>query len=390
MTAAELAALDLPGRARAARDAYVATLAELVRHESPSLAVDACNALADHLEGRLEADGWSVTRAARDGAGDVVTARLEGTGPATPGTPHGTLLLAHYDTVWPLGTLETMPVRVEGDVLAGPGAFDMKAGIATALHATAIAREAGGLGEPVTLLVTSDEEVGSDRSREVIEATAAEHARVLVLEPGTADGAIKVARKGVAMLRFTLEGVPSHAGLAPEDGASALREFAHLLPWAEDLADPAAGTTLSVTMASGGSAGNVVAAHAEAHADLRVARADEADRVLAALATYEARDPRVTATLHGDVNRPPMEATPANRALAAHAKGLADALGLPWRETSVGGASDGNFTSAAGIATLDGLGAVGDGAHAHHEHVRIDATLERVALLAGLLLRPTA
>ncbi|MDR9391952.1 MAG: M20/M25/M40 family metallo-hydrolase, partial [Trueperaceae bacterium] len=366
MTDAAFAALDLPGRARAARDAYVATLSELVRHESPSLAVDACNALADLLQRQLEEDGWTVTRAARDGAGDVVTAHLAGEAAPDPGAPHGTLLLAHYDTVWPLGTLETMPLRVDEDVLAGPGAFDMKAGIATARHAAALARAAGPLPERVTLLVTSDEEVGSGRSRDVIEATAREHARVLVLEPGTADGSIKVARKGVGMLRFVLEGVPSHAGLAPEDGASALREFAHLLPWAEALADPAVGTTLSVTMASGGSAGNVVAAHAEAHADLRVARADEADRVLEALSTYVPRDPRVTATLRGEVNRPPMEATPANRALADHAKGLAEAMGLPWRETSVGGASDGNFTSAAGVATLDGLGAVGDGAHAHH------------------------
>lgn len=364
----------------AAEDAYLGTLRTLVELESPSLDVAAGNRLVDHLAGVLRDDGWAVERLDAEGAGDIVRARLPGHDPAD-----ATLLLTHYDTVWPLGTLAEMPWRREGDRVAGPGVLDMKAGLAGAVHAVRAARSRGALRGPVTLLVTSDEETGSHASRAVIEAEARRHARVLVLEPGRDDGALKVGRKGVGDVRVQLHGVSAHAGLNPQDGASALRELAQLLLFAEDLADPEAGTTVHVTVASGGSASNVVSESASARIDVRVARTDEGARVLGALQAYRPHDARVELRVSGELNRPPMEATPANRALLADAREHGTGLGLELGEAVVGGASDGNFTSALGVATLDGLGAVGGGAHARHEHLRLRETLERVALVASLL-----
>jgi len=296
------------------------------------------------------------------------------------------LLLAHYDTVWPIGTLKHMPFERDGDVVRGPGTVDMKAGVVTALLAVRLARSIASLPGSVTLLVTSDEETGGTHSRAVIEAEAQRHARVLVVEPGTDDGAIKVGRKGVGNVRVTFTGIPAHAGLEPEKGASALRELAAFVPYAEALHAPALGTTVNATVASAGTTGNVIAESAHVVLDIRVLQMDEGTRVMDALHGYEPRDARVHVAMSGGVNRPPLEATEPNRALADEARRVADTLGLPWREAVVGGASDGNFTSALGIATLDGLGGVGGGAHARSEHVRLSLTLERVALVAGLLL----
>lgn len=371
-------------RLLADEDAYLATLETLVRTESPSHDAAACNRAADVLEGLLTSDGWAVERLPRDGAGDIVRARL-GEG----GAGDATLLLAHLDTVWPEGTLASMPWRRDGDRISGPGALDMKAGIATAVHAVRAARETGPLRGPVTLLVTSDEEIGSPASRSLIEDEARRHDRVLVLEPGRDDGALKTGRKGVASLEVRVRGVAAHAGLNPQDGASALRELAHLLLFAEDLAAPDAGTTVTLTVASGGSTGNVVPEEARATIDVRVATMDEGNRVLSGLRGYAPRDPRVQVEVLGDMNRPPMEATPANLQLVGEARRCLAALGVELDEAFVGGGSDGNFTSALGVATLDGLGGVGGGAHARHEHVRLRETLERAALVAALLADPS-
>jgi glutamate carboxypeptidase len=373
----------LLARARADETAYLSTLRELVEIESPSADRTAAQRLADHLAARLDEDGWSVERSPRGDVGDVLIGRTAGGDPAD-----ASLILAHYDTVWPVGTLNEMPWRREGGRVHGPGVLDMKAGIATALHAVRLAEEAGGARGPVTLLLTSDEEIGSVRSRDVIETEAARHARVLVVEPGRDDGALKVGRKGVGDPRVRIHGLSAHAGLAPEQGASALRELAHLLLWAEDLTDPEAGTTVNLTLAGGGSAGNVVAEEAHGQLDVRVLRMDEAERVERALRSYRPRDARVSVEIVGGMNRPPMEPTAANRALAREARASLEAMGLPYQEAVVGGGSDGNLTSALGVATLDGLGAVGAGPHARHEHVRIAPTLERVALLAALLRGP--
>lgn len=360
--------------------AYLATLRELVEIESPSHDAAAGNRLADHLAARLADDGWSVERLPREKVGDIVIGRLDGDDPED-----GSLLLAHYDTVWPLGTLERMPWTHEGDRVSGPGVLDMKAGIASALHAVRAARAEGGLRGPVTLLVSSDEEIGSDASRDTIEEEARRHARVLVVEPGADDGALKIGRKGVGMLEVRLHGRSAHAGLDPASGASALRELAHLLLFAEGVADPDAGTTVNLTVASGGTTSNVIAEEARGRIDLRFARASEAERVLAALHQYTPRDPRVEIEWLGGMNRPPMESTPANRALLTETRERLEGLGWTLGETIVGGGSDGNFTSALGVATLDGLGSVGAGAHARHEHVRLSETLDRTALLAALL-----
>jgi glutamate carboxypeptidase len=289
--------------------------------------------------------------------------------------------------VWPSGTLDVMPIRHADGRVHGPGVLDMKAGITTAVHAMRLVREAAGrAGGAVTLLITSDEETGSHHSRDLIEDEARQHDRVLVLEPGRDDGAVKTGRKGVGQVQLRLHGRSAHAGNNPADGASALRELAHLLLYAEDQADGVAGTTVNLTVARGGSTGNVIAEEASAEVDLRVLRASEADRVMTALRAYRARDERVDVEVDGGLNRPPLERTDANEALWLEALQRGRDLGLALESAVVGGGSDGSFTSALGVATLDGLGAVGAGPHARHEHIRVAPTLERLALVAALLL----
>lgn len=370
----------LPELARAREGLYLDLLHQLVELESPSHDKAACDRLATHLAGLLQRDGWTVERLAREEAGDLIVGRIEGAD-----VDDATLILTHYDTVWPLGTLQVMPFSRDGDRITGPGVLDMKGGIVAALLAARLAANEGELRGPVTLLATSDEETGSVHSRHAIEGEARQHARVLVVEPGRDDGAIKVGRKGVADIRAHVRGVSAHAGLDPAAGASALRELAHLLFFAEELGDEASGTTVNLTVASGGTAGNVIAEQAEARIDVRVGSLSEGERVVDALRGYRPRDPRVQVEVIGGLNRPPLESTPANAALLAEARARAAKLGLHFGEAIVGGGSDGNFTSAAGVATLDGLGPVGGGAHARHEHLRLGETLQRVALLASLL-----
>lgn len=362
-------------------DEYLATLTALVATESPSRDKAACDLLADLLVNVFTSDGWTVTRYPRSQVGDIVEARY-------PGPPDGprTLLLAHYDTVWPLGTLDEMPLRREGDKVFGPGTCDMKAGIASALHALRILRVLGHppFG-PVTALITSDEEIGSRQSRELIEEAARRHDRVLVLETSRDDGAVKIGRKGVGEFRVTFRGRSAHAGNDPHLGASALRELAHFLLFVEDLADPEAGTTVNLTIGRGGTASNVIAEKAEATVDVRVLRMEEGQRVEAAIRGYRPVDPRVTLEVEGAVDRPPLEPTGGNLELWREAQERLADLGLHLESSVVGGGSDGNFTSALGVPTLDGIGSAGAGSHARHEHIRVRESLERVALLAALL-----
>lgn len=367
--------------AYAQETAYLTTLRSLVEFETPTADKEACDALAVHLASLLEEDGWSVKRHPRAEAGEIVEARLSG-GNNAPRT----LLLAHYDTVWAKGTLEQMPWRRDADLVFGPGTCDMKAGIAAAIHAIRLLREGGH--EPqgdVTLLITSDEESGSHHSRALIEELAREHDRVLVLETSRDDGAIKVGRKGVGAYQVGFEGRSAHAGNNPEDGASALRELAHFLLFAEELDDAEAGTTVNVTVASGGTVVNVIAEEARAYVDVRTLRAGEAERVDEAVRNYRARDNRVVLTVEGGTNRPPLEPTEANTGLWREAQARLQELGLELEGAVVGGGSDGNFTSAIGVPTLDGLGSSGAASHARDEHIRLRETLERVALLAALL-----
>jgi glutamate carboxypeptidase len=369
--------------ARAAKTAYLALLERLVRLESPTHDKAAADALADQLETLLEED-WQVRRIAKERVGDQIIARLDVAG------ERSTLLLTHYDTVWPLGTLERMPYRHDEaeDRVYGPGVLDMKAGIVTGMLAPKLVRETGHeLAGPVTLLLTSDEEAGSHHSRDLIEELARAHDRVLVLEPGRDDGALKVGRKGIGDFRVRFEGRSAHAGNNPKDGASAVRELAHFLFYAEDLNDDNAGTSVNLTVAQGGTVSNVIAEEAQAKVDMRALKMVEAKRVTKAMHGYQPRDTRVKVTVEGGINRPPMEFNNTNRTLYEEAQAHLQAMGLELESAVVGGGSDGNFTSALGVPTLDGLGSVGEGPHARHEHIRVGETLERLALLASLLVK---
>lgn len=290
------------------------------------------------------------------------------------------LLLGHLDTVWPLGTLARWPFAVDGDVATGPGAFDMKAGLVQGLHALTELDDLEG----IAFLVTADEELGSPSSRALIEDTARGLDATFVLEASAA-GALKTGRKGVSTYRLSVHGRAAHAGLDPEKGANALLELAHQVPAIADLADPAAGTTVTPTVAAAGTAINVVPALATVDVDVRVASLAEQDRVDRAIRSLETGVPGTTLALAGGPNRPPLETRLAD-GLFARARKLAAELGLgDIDDVQVGGASDGNFTAGLGVPTLDGLGAVGDGAHAEGEHVVVSAMPERAALLAALI-----
>ncbi len=363
----------------------LASLEALVRIESPSddkAAVDRC---VDALAALGRDAGARVDRVAVATAGDHL--RLVFGPPPGAGSVR-LLILGHTDTVWPLGTLSAMPVERRDGALYGPGVYDMKAGLIIGLQALRLLGPASTAS--VVLLATGDEEVGSGTSRALIEAEAGAADAVLVLEPAlehTAPpmGGVKIGRKGVGEFRLDVTGVPAHAGLEPEKGASAVQELARQLIAIQDLARPDRGTTLNAGIIGGGTRGNVVAEHAWAAIDVRVTAMEEATRIQHALTQLVPADPRISLRLSGGVNRPPLEPSPAGQRLYDRAGEIARALGHPLPAGRVGGASDGNFTAALGIPTIDGLGAVGGGAHARHEHVRIDALPLRAALVAGLI-----
>jgi glutamate carboxypeptidase len=359
---------------------FLETLEGLVGLESPTSEVAAVQRLVDHLDDRLTHDGWRVERHPRPGTADVLVATVGGTAPGP-----ATLLLAHCDTVWALGTTAMRPWRRDGDEAYGPGILDMKAGIAMALHATHLARAHGTLPGRLTLLVNADEETGSVASRPLIEAEARRHDRVLVLEPAARDGGLIAARKGAGDYDVTFTGTSAHSGEAYDDGASALRELAHFLLAAEALTDRAAGTTVAVTVARAGTVSNVIPGEAWARVDLRIERAEEAGRIDAALRAYRPVDARITVRVEGSTKRPPMVADEASRRLCDHVRSLAARSGLDVPLSRSGGGSDANFTSALGVPTLDGLGAVGEGAHAIDERISVPRTLERLTLLAAVL-----
>ena len=291
------------------------------------------------------------------------------------------LVLAHHDTVWPLGSLETHPFTVDDGVVRGPGCFDMKAGLVLALHALAV------LGAPdgVTLLVTGDEELGSPSSRELIESEAAGCRAALVLEASADGGALKTARKGVSRYEVRAVGRAAHAGLEPERGVNATVELAHQVLLVARLADPTLGTTVTPTALSSGTVANVVPAAGALAVDVRMWDAAEQARVHAAMSSLRPAVPNAVLQVSGGPNRPPLPAS-SSAGLFARASSLAAGLGLaPLKQASVGGASDGNFTAGIGTPTLDGLGAVGGGAHADHEHVLVEALPGRAALLAALI-----
>ncbi|MGA3372064.1 MAG: M20 family metallopeptidase [Terracidiphilus sp.] len=370
--------------ARRKQPALLNFIRQLVRAESPSgnkAAVDACVALA---AARASSLGGRVKLHRQKQFGDLLEARF---GPESKAGR--TLLLGHLDTVWPLGTLKTMPCRTAEGRLWGPGALDMKAGVAMAFTAIEMLTEAHLLHREIVLLLTSDEEVGSPASRPVIERLAAECAQVFVLEP--AQGlAYKTARKGVGNWRIGVTGVAAHAGVDFAKGANAILELARVIQTVSGWTDIERGLTVSVGVVGGGTRSNVIPAEAFAEVDVRIARKADGPRIerkFAALKPMDKTDKRCLLTVTGGINRPPMERTRSTVRLYLQAKALAAELGFPLPEASTGGASDGNFTSALGIPTLDGMGAVGEGAHANNESILIEHLAPRTALLAGLLAR---
>ncbi|MEV7873439.1 M20 family metallopeptidase [Microbacterium sp. NPDC089188] len=371
--------------AEAAREALIADLTAYTQQETPS----------DDLDALAEGLAWVRAFVTRHlGAPDaerVIDAAPHGDvavldWAATGGGAGSVAILCHYDTVWPLGTLAEWPVTVDGDRLTGPGVFDMKAGLVQATHAIAIARAQGLPLPAIRLVLNGDEEIGSLGSRPHIEEAVTGRDAVLVFE-ASARGALKTARKGVGIFRVTTHGVEGHAGLDPERGVSAIDEMARVVLALHALADLGAGTSVNVGTVAGGSRSNVTAGRADALVDVRVTDVAESERIDAALAALEPHRAEATLDIAGGWNRPVMPRSASTVALFRIAEAVSAEQGWAVEEISVGGASDGNFAAALGLPVLDGLGAVGDGAHARHEWISIDGMVQRTALAAGILVR---
>jgi glutamate carboxypeptidase len=365
--------------------AWIDYLKKLARAESPSLDKASQGQVMALIADGLTDVGYQV----RHLPGGISAGQLLGIPKNRPrGRPYQ-LLLGHSDTVWPLDTVDDMPVVVTGDKFSGPGVVDMKAGLANIVFALRALNDLS-LDPPVTpvVLVTSDEEIGSPDSRAIIERLARRADRALVLEPSLGvSGKIKTARKGTGSFRITAEGKAAHAGLEPEQGASAILEMSHVIQNLFALNDPSRGVTVNVGTVGGGLRSNVIAPESHAEVDVRVLTREDALHVDAVVNSLKPAVENVTLRISGGFERPPMEKTPRNRAIWQLCWRLGREIGLALQEGTAGGASDGNYTSQF-CATLDGLGAVGHGAHAHHEHVLIDETLRRCELLTLLLVAP--
>ncbi len=362
-----------------ALDQMLADLEELVNVESPSRQVEPITRSAHAVDALL-----------RRRTGHHATLIDGPNGPhvswTMPGVDPTVLIVGHHDTVFPLGTLDQRPFTVADGRATGPGVFDMKSGIVVAVHAVA---ELIGAGIPlgVEILMTSDEEVGSTTSRALIEERALACGTALVFEPAGDGGALKVARKGMGTFEVVVRGRAAHAGLEPEKGINSLLAAAELIQEIATFGDPAHGTTVTPTMASSGTADNVIPALTRVAVDARVTMMDEHRRVEAAMRALRSTVPGAVVEVNGGINRPPMPAE-SSATLVPIALAAAAAVGSHQLDTvAVGGGSDGNLTAAVGVPTLDGLGALGGGAHADHEFVEVDALVPRARLVAELLRR---
>jgi glutamate carboxypeptidase len=362
----------------------LAMIKQLVEFESPSSDAERLNALADHLA-ELFAPLGTVERHTNPIGGDHVSIHVPA--PHAPADARPALVLCHFDTVWPVGTLAARPFRVDGDLAYAPGGYDMKASFALVFFALRAVSELGlTLPRPVHLLFTSDEEIGSPAGRPVIEAAARQAAYTLVLEPPVEPhNALKTARKGGGHFVVEVIGRAAHAGVEPEKGASAVTEMAHQILALNALADMAQGSTVNVGVAQGGTRPNVVPAHARLDIDVRAWSTAEAERLTQAIHGLTPVTPGVQLRIEGDFRRPPMERTPVAQALFKQAQAIGATLDLQLTEDRTGGGSDGNFTAALGVPTLDGLGTPGAGAHADHEQFQVPKLFERAALLTALL-----
>ena len=367
------------------QEKIVQTIREFVEIESPSDHKPSADRMGAFLAGYFEALGGHLQVHPATDYGDSVQIDFPGREPRREDAPP-VLLLGHFDTVYPLGTLATMPCHVADDRLHGPGVLDMKSGIALMLHAIeALQAWHSGLPRPVTVFLVSDEEVGSYSSRKITEALAKESAAVLVLEPAGPRGAVKTARKGVGEYILTVKGVAAHAGLDPGKGHSAIVELSRQIIAVSKLNDLPRGLSVNPGVIRGGTRTNVIAAEATVEIDVRIKIASQAaplDRKFRALKPF---DKHCQLTIEGAINRMPMERIAGVAALYKKAQTIAKQIDWKLEESAVGGGSDGNFTAALGVPTLDGLGAAGQGAHALHEHIVISELPRRALLLAAMI-----
>jgi glutamate carboxypeptidase len=357
----------------------------LVERESPSGDWEGSRAVVELLEREARSIN-AVSKVARIPVEDYGEHLLIETFGPSDDDEQTTLLIGHTDTVHPRGSLAERPVREDGGRVYGPGIFDMKSGCAVALEALRACAELNVTPRRrIVLLLTCDEEAGSRSGRALVEREASRAAQVLVLEPPAPDGRAKTARKGTGMFTLRAEGRAAHAGLDFEKGASAVLELARQTVRLNDLCDAARGVTVNVGVFAGGTRSNVVAEDAMAEVDVRFETMQDALRVEESIKSLRPFDERVRLSIKGGINRPPLERTRAVAELYTRARAVASALGFDLGETSVGGASDGNFAAALCPAVLDGLGVEGDGAHAAHEHIIRDSLARRGALVAGLI-----
>jgi glutamate carboxypeptidase len=384
MTTQRLPIQDLLSILRGREEHMLRLLKQFVECESPSY-----NKPAVDRMGRIVASEWrrrvarvSVLKQATRGNHVRAEQWLGGGHPASQ-----ILVLGHLDTVYPLGTLGKMPFRVKGGTARGPGTFDMKAGLVLALAAVDALRVAGiHPGKRLVFLWTSDEEIGSESSRAVIESEARRSDAVLVLEPAFGpEGRLKTARKGVGGAEIIVTGRAAHAGIAPEEGVNAVHELALQIARLMKMNDPRRGITVQATVVKGGTVSNVIPAEARVQVDLRYQRMVDVRTIEQELRSLRPILDGARIVVNILPSRPPLERTAGVRGLFQHAREIAGEIGITLGEASTGGGSDGNFTAALGVPTLDGLGAVGDGAHSPQEHVVIRALPERAGLLAGLL-----
>jgi glutamate carboxypeptidase len=364
------------------RDALVQTIREFVEIESPSDNKEAADRMGAFLAGIFEPLGGRAQFHRTNEFADNLQIDFPGRESAKP-----VLLLGHFDTVYPLGTLANMPCKIADGRLHGPGVLDMKSGIALMLFAIkGLQAWHGTLLRPVTVFLVSDEEVGSSSSRKVTEALARQSAAVLVLEPAAGlRGAVKTARKGVGDYTLTVKGVAAHAGLDPGKGHSAILELARQITAVSKLNSLKQGLTLNPGIIRGGTRTNVVAAEASVEIDVRIKQAKQAAALDRKMRSLKPFDKHCKLMIEGGINRMPMERTAGVAALYKKAQTIADHINWKLEEASVGGGSDGNFTAGIGIPTLDGLGGTGEGAHAVHENILISELPRRALLLAGMI-----
>ena len=368
---------------RAKQESIVAFTRELVEEESPSRDESGSKAVVALLAGRAaEIGGLQIERLTGEGFGEHL--RVTAFGESLRSKP--IVILGHTDTVHPRGSLAERPWRVDDGKAYGPGVFDMKVGCALALEVMRFFVEGKGLTQhPIVLLLTCDEETGTPTGRPLVEAAARNAHAVLVLEPPATGGRVKTGRKGTGFFTLEAHGRAAHAGLEPEKGASAILELARQTDRLHSWNGSMGGISLNVGVFNGGTLSNVVSAEARAEIDVRFKTVDEAVQVEDAIRNLKPFDERVQLSIHGGINRPPLDRNDKVLTLYEKAKVIAKRLNFDLGETQVGGASDGNFAAAVGAAVLDGLGVNGEGAHATHEHILLEDIARRGALIAGLI-----